>query len=86
MPEVNSLEICRDNYKTEAEFKNAITTAVFLLLEANYIMTIKYDDPGSGIVWIQYDFADESMGGAQPLWLTYDEWERLYAERNDDES
>ena len=43
MADVNTLELIRDNYDSKEEFENAITTAITLLLDANYIMTLRCD-------------------------------------------
>ena len=65
---VNRLTICRDNYKSEEEFKNAISTAVNLLIDAEYVLVIQYDEKGLGIVTIDYSYADRSLGAPYPLW------------------
>ena len=41
---VNRLTICRDNYKSEEEFRNAISAAVNLLIDAEYVLVIQYDE------------------------------------------
>lgn len=69
MRRVNELTVCREDYDSKEEFENAIKDAVMVLLNNNYIMTIKYDDKGFGIVWIQYDYAEKDFGGALPYWL-----------------
>lgn len=74
---VNDIVICRDSFSSKDEFENAIKRAVMVLLENGYIMTIKYDEPGLGIVWIQYDDADEAMGGYYPAWLLPDEYNSI---------
>lgn len=74
---VNEIVICKDNFKSKEEFEDAIKRAVMVLLENNYIMTIKYDEPGLGIVWIQYDDANEEMGSYYPAWLLPDEFNSI---------
>ena len=58
MKKVNQLVVCKDDYNTKEEFENAIKDAVMVLLNNNYIMTVKYDEKEMGIVAIEYDYAD----------------------------
>lgn len=51
-----------------------------VLLNNNYIMTIKYDDKGLGIVWIQYDYTDKDFGGTLTYWLLSEEEGVVYKE------
>ena len=73
MNSVNRITICKDRYKTQDDFENAIKRAVMLLLENDYIMTIKYDEPALGIVCIDYNCADRSFGAEYPVWLSPEE-------------
>ena len=59
----------------EEEFENEIKKAVMLLLNANQIMTIRYDEKGLGIVAIEY--ADQSYSDYCPYWLLPDEIESV---------
>ena len=77
MNNVNRITLCKDNYESESEFENAIKTAIMLLLNANYIMTVKYDEPGLGIVCIDFDHDDECLGCDYPRWLSPDEFETI---------
>jgi len=77
MHNVNNITICRDTYKTQEDFENAIKKAVMVLLDNEYIMTVRYDEPGLGIVCIDYEHSDQSYGDAYPYWLSPTEWERL---------
>ena len=88
MNNVNNITICRDTYKTQEDFENAIKKAVMVLLDNEYIMTVRYDEPGLGIVCIDYEHGDQSYGGPYPYWLSPTEWERLVLddEVEDDES
>ena len=69
MSKVNDITICRDKYKTREDFENAIKSAVMLLLDAEYVMTVRYDDKPSGIVVIDYSHADREFGYPYPYWL-----------------
>ena len=73
MNDVNRIVICRDKYKSQEEFENAIKKAVMVLLDNDYIMTVRYDEKGLGIVCIDYDYADQSLGCAYPHWMFPDQ-------------
>lgn len=77
MNKVNQLVICRDKYKSQEEFENAIRDAVMLLLNAEYIMTVRYDEKGLGIVVIDYNYGEQEYGDAYPYWLMPEEWESV---------
>lgn len=75
--DVNRIVICRDTYKTEEDFQNAIKDAIMVLLNNNYIMTVRYDEPGLGIVCIDYNTDDQSYGEDYPYWLSPDEHDSI---------
>ena len=77
MNDVNRITICRDTYETQEDFENAIKKAVMVLLDNNYIMTVRYDEPGLGIVCIDYEYSDQSFGCDYPYWLSPTEWESV---------
>lgn len=77
MKDVNELTVCRDEYKSQEDFENAIKKAVMVLLENDYIMTVKYDDKDLGVVVIHYNYADESYGCDYPHWLSPEEIESV---------
>ena len=81
MNKVNSIVICRDKFDSEEAFKNAIRDAIMVLLDNDYIMTVRYDEKGLGIVVIDYDSDDQGICEAYPYWLTNEEWEIVYFER-----
>lgn len=83
MRKVNSIVICRDKYKSQEEFENAIKDAVMVLLSNDYIMTVRYDEKSFGIVAIDYNYGDESFGDAYPYWLMPEEWENIVWEDED---
>ena len=77
MNKVNELVLCREDYESQEEFENEIKKAVMLLLNANQIMTIRYDEKGLGIVAIEYKYADQSYGDYYPYWLSLEEIESV---------
>lgn len=74
---MNNITLSQKNYATEEEFFNAISAAVKVLLQAGYIMTVRYDEPGLGIVCIEFDHDERSLGGAYPYWLLPEEIEQV---------
>lgn len=84
MNKVNQLVICKDDYKKYKDFKNAIKNAIMVLLNNNYIMTVKYDanEKDMGIVVIEYEHADLEFGCAYPYWLYPEEEESVVYKEN----
>jgi plasmid replication initiation protein len=80
MNDINSIVICKDEYKTKEDFENAIKDAVMVLLNNNYIMTVRYDEKGLGIVAIEFNYADQSLGDTYPYWLTVEQAENVFYE------
>lgn len=85
MNNVNSIVIVRDKFESEEAFKNAIKDAISVLLENDYIMTVRYDDRELGIVVIDYNYRDREFGDAYPYWLMPEEWESVYFDRQENE-
>lgn len=77
MSKVNELVLCRYEYDSQEEFEDEIKKAVMLLLNANQIMTIRYDEKGLGIVAIEYKYAEQSYGDYYPYWLLPEEIESV---------
>lgn len=77
--DVNRVTVCKENYKTQEEFENAVKNIIMFLINEDYVLTIKYDAKEFGIVVIEYDYANEEFGGALPYWLMPDEVEILEA-------
>ena len=80
---ISNITICKDEYRNRDEFEDAIKRAIMVLLENNYIMTVKYDDKGLGIVTIDFNPADETYGCDYPYWLSAEESEMIYTNRID---
>lgn len=76
MTHVNEMVICKDDYHSAEEFEDAIKKAVMVLLNNNYVMTIRYDDKGLGIVVINYESSNQEYGCPYPYWLMPDEFEK----------
>ena len=80
MNTVNRITICKDQYKTQEDFEDAIKKAIMVLLDNGYIMTVRYDEPGLGIICIDFDHDDESIGTPYPYWLDAKQWESIALE------
>ena len=73
----NSIVFCKDKYETETDWELAIGNAVMMLLNADYIITVRYDEKGSGIVVIEFEYDDRDYGGVYPYWLEPEEIEQV---------
>lgn len=73
----NSIVFCKDNYSSETDWELAIGNAVMMLLNADYIMTVRYDEKGLGIVVIEFECDKPKYGGAYPYWLEPEEIEQI---------
>ena len=83
----NIITILRENFDSETGFKNAIKDAIAVLLDNNYIMTVRWEEKGAGIVAIDYNYGNEEFGDYYPRWLLPEEWESICfdrRERNED--
>lgn len=77
MKKINEIVICKDEYKSQEDFENAIRDAVMVLLNNNYIMTVNYDEKGLGVVVIEYSYAMQEYGDPYPYWLSLKERESV---------
>lgn len=86
MKDVNEIVICKKEYETTEDWENAIKKAVMVLLDNNYIMTVRYDEKGLGIVVIEYNSANRKFGNDYPIWLSPTELESvIWDGENEDE-
>ena len=83
MKRVNSIVICKDDYNSKEDFVNAIKDAIMVLLNNNYIMTVRYDEKALGIVVIDYNHDDQAFGDTYPYWLLPDEIESIALNKED---
>ena len=77
--------LCADHYAKKSDMFEALGALIKILLDAGYIMTIRYDEPGLGIVVIDFNYADEEFGGPYPYWLEPEEQEQILWRDDDDE-
>lgn len=87
MKAVNSIAICRDNYSTREEWEDAIKKMVISLLDNRQILVVRYDEPGLGIVVIEFNSDQQEFGCHYPHWLSPDEEESIVydEDRNNEE-
>ena len=62
----------------------AVASQLKLLLTAGYVAVVRYDEPGCGIIEIQFEHDEwlDAWGGYMPIWINEDE-ECYLANRND---
>ena len=77
MKHINTITLCREDYNSQWSFENEIKKAVMLLLNANCVMTVKYDDKDLGVVCIEFGPAQEELGCDYPRWLSPEEFESV---------
>ena len=82
MRDVNSIAICRDNFNTREEWEDAIKDMIVALLNNNQIMTVRYDEPSLGIVVIEFNPNDITLGCDYPIWLSPTEEETVVWDDN----
>lgn len=73
MNKVNRLVICKDEYNSKEEFELAIKDAAMVLLNNNYVFTVRYDEKALGIVVIEFESANRHLCDHYPYWLTPEE-------------
>lgn len=73
----NKIVICKDKYESQEKFENAIKDAIMVLLNNDYIMTVRYDEKNFGIISIEYNYAEQEYREAYPYWLFPEEFESI---------
>ena len=85
MKSVNNISIVRDNYSSREEWEDAIKKMVISLLENRQIVVMRYDEPGLGIVDIEFNPDKMEWGCHYPYWLSPTEEESVvYDEHKED--
>lgn len=69
----------KEEEETKEDFFDKIGEQLKLLLDAGYIAVVRYDEPGLGIVVIEYEHDDNLVhwGCSQPMWVTSEEMEEI---------
>ena len=84
MNKVNELVICKKDFETKEEFKQRLTEAITILLESEYICTVRAE--GNDIIVIKYDYDDKVYGSPYPYWLTPEQVESIPLDDDSDNS
>lgn len=79
MNDYNTLVLCKSKYNSEYEFWDVVKQAIKLLLDEEYIITVRYDanEKNLGVICIDYNPADQSFGCHYPRWLTPEQYENV---------
>ena len=78
------LTFCTDSYGNSDEMWKDITMFLRMLMKNGMIAVIKDED--CGIISVQYNYNDESMGTSMPYWMTpEDAWGLQNDEAEDDD-
>lgn len=77
MKKVNQIVFCRKDFSFREKWEELIKAMIMCLLDAGQIMTVRYDEPGLGIVVIEFEPDDQSLGGYYPYWLCPEEIESV---------
>ena len=85
MNDVNAITICKEDYETEEDFENAIKKAIMVLLNNNYIMTVRWDEKGLGILTIEFNHDKSEFGADYPYWLSPEEFECVMYDKQEEE-
>ena len=81
MNKVNQIVVCKDNYSNIEDFENAVKRYIMQLLKDDYIIVVRYDEKGPGIVVIEFD-SNSNFGNPIPVWLTPEQEETvIYTEK-----
>ena len=77
MKNANHIAICKDNFSSREEWEDAIKKMIISLLDNRQIMTVCYDEPGLGIVVIEFNPDQQDWGCRYPYWLSPSEEESI---------
>jgi len=80
---VNEIVFCRKDDETKEELFQRVGEQLKLLLGAGYLAVVRYDEPGIGVIVIEYQH-DENLdywGCVQPMWVTPEEAEKIICMR-----
>lgn len=85
MTNVNTITFCLRDYDSVEDGMKDVCETIRILLDAGYITTVRYDEPGLKILCVEFESADKSLGAAYPYWLTPEQVETLYYADTDNE-
>lgn len=69
--------------ETNEEFFKRVGNQLQILLEEGYYAVVRYDEPGLGIVVIEFEHDEylDYWGCNRPMWVTEEEAEKILRER-----
>lgn len=72
-----------DNYENKDELFDVLAKQLRLLLDAGYLAVVRYDEPGLGIIVIEFEHDEylEYWGCTKPMWVTPEEEEQIICSR-----
>ena len=76
--------ICKKDFETKEEFKQRLTEAITVLLESEYICTVRAEE--NDTIVIRYDYDDKVYGSPYPYWLTPEQVESIPLDDDSDNS
>ena len=81
------ITFAKKDKETKEELFQRVGTFLNMLLEEGYIAVVRYDEPGLGIVVIEFEHDEglEYWGCNNPMWITSEEADEIWARRSKDE-
>lgn len=79
----SEIVFCKKDEETKEELFQRVGEQLRFLLEEGYLAVVRYDEPGLGIVVIEFEH-DEHFGAwgcNQPIWVTLEEEEEVLNRR-----
>ena len=76
----------QDDYNNDRDkLFDVVKDFLRIILDSGHVAVVRYDEPGLGIVEVQFDHDEknEAWGGYYPEWIDYEESCILENERND---
>ena len=83
--DVNRITFNPEKYKNEVEMWKDITSLMQTLLKNEYVMVTREEDFGIIEIEYGYDQNRDCYGGANPYWISQDEYINILETRDGDE-
>lgn len=83
----DAIEFSTSNYNGDNDkMFEAINAVIRVLLDGQYIVVVRYDEPGLGVVIVEFGHDDrlDYWGVPNPMWLTPEEMELHERDREGD--
>jgi len=78
-----TITLAKKDVETKEDFFQRISKQLELLLEEDYVAVVRYDEPGLGIVVIEFEHDNnlDDWGCTRPMWVTPEEAEKIVCMR-----